>query len=426
MSAPRNNDGCDAATSASDNRTVADPQAGTSHEAVMAHVLFVDIVGSSRLATDQQPQIVTRLQQLVQATDEFQRARTGGELVSLPTGDGMALVFFRSPEQPAGCAVEVAGALRRDPFCQVRMGVHSGPVFLIQDINGARNVSGAGINQAERVMSCGGAGHILMSELVADPLCHLSRWKDCLHDAGICRVKDGTLHLWSLHDAEVGNAAPAHRLVRSGWPRKVLISAAALVVIAAVGVSVVIHSQRPPPRPTATLATLRSLSYSLLIKTKTGEVHPLAREMVFPSGYQVRFRFSSSQNGFLYVVNEGPPQPDSAIWTWLFPYPAWNRGSSALSASTPLLVPADKFIKLDAMQGQEKIYLTWSDHEIPELQASVRASGEFGQIRAADILLIRAIISKASPDVEVIKADTETVIRGNSPILVRLITLEHM
>ena len=426
MSAARNDDASDAAMSAADNRTVADPPAGTSQEAVMAHVLFIDIVGSSRLATDQQPQIVTRLQKLVQATDEFKRARTSDELVSLPTGDGMALVFFRSPEQPAGCAVEVDGALRRDPFCRVRMGVHSGPVFLIQDINGGRNVSGAGINQAERVMSCGGAGHILLSELVADPLRHLSRWKDRLHDAGICRVKDGTLHLWSLHDGEVGNAAPAHRLVRSEWARKVLIWVAALVVVAGVVVALAVLSQRPPPRPTATPSKLRSLSYSLLIKTKTGEVRPLAREMVFPPGYQMRFRFSSSQNGFLYVVNEGPPQPDTAIWTWLFPYPALNQGSSALSASTPLVVPTDGFLKLDAMQGQEKVYVIWSDHQIPELQASVLASEKSGQIRAADIPIIRAIISKASPDVEVTKADTETVIRGNSPVLVKLITLEHL
>jgi hypothetical protein len=148
--------------------------------------------------------------------------------------------------------------------------------------------------------------------------------------------------------------------------------------------------------------------------------------MVFPPGYQMRFRFSSSQNGFLYVVNEGPPQPGGAIWTWLFPYPALNQGSSALSASTPLLLPPDKFLKLDDLQGQEKIYVIWSDHGIPELQASVLASEKTGQILADDIFVIRAIISKASPNVEVTKADTETVIRGNSSVLVKLITLEHI
>ena len=112
-----------------------DSPAGASPEAVMAHVLFIDMVGSSQLATDHQPQMVTCLQQLVQETDEYQKARPGGDLVSLPTGDGMALVFFRSPEQPAGCAIEIALALRKDPFCQVRMGIHSGPVFLIEDID---------------------------------------------------------------------------------------------------------------------------------------------------------------------------------------------------------------------------------------------------------------------------------------------------
>jgi len=427
MSVAENNDPSDAATSAGDIGSVADPPLGTSAEAVIAHVLFIDIVGSSRLATDRQPQVVTRLQKLVQATDEFQRARTGGDdLVSLHTGDGMALVFFRSPEQPAGCAVEIARALTSDPFCQVRMGVHSGPVFLIQDINGARNVSGAGLNQAERVMSCGGAGHILLSDLVADPLRHLSRWKDRLHDAGNCTVKDGTLHLWSLHDAEVGSAAPAPRLVRFWRPRKVLIAAAALVVVAGVGVPVVTRLQRPPAQAPAVPRALRSLSYSLLIKTQTGDVRPLAREMVFPPGYQMRFRFSSSQNGFLYVVNEGPPQKDGSVWTWLFPYPALNHASPALSPSAPLLLPPDNFIQLDAMQGQEKVYLIWSDHEIPELQASVLSADKSGQIRAVDISVIHTIIQKASEDVEVIQADTETVMRGNSPVFAKLITLEHM
>jgi class 3 adenylate cyclase len=427
MSAAGNNDPSDVATSAGDNRSVAAPPLGTLADAVMAHVLFIDIVGSSRLTTDQQPQVVSRLQQLVQTTDEFQRGRTGGDdLVSLPTGDGMALVFFRSPEQPAGCAVEIARALRKDPFCQVRMGVHSGPVFLIQDINGARNVSGAGISQAERVMSCGGAGHILLSDLVADPLRHLSRWKDRLHDAGNCTVKDGTLHLWNLHDAEVGSAAPAHRLVRVWWPRKVLISALALVVVAGIGVSLVTRSLRPPVRAIAAPTALRSLSYSLLIKTKTGDVRPLAREMVFPPGYQMQFRFSSSQNGFLYVLNEGPPQKDGSVWTWLFPYPALNHASPALSPSAPLLLPPDNFIQLDAMQGQEKVYLIWSDHEIPELQSSVLSADKSGQIRAVDIPVIHAIIAKVSADVEVIQADMETVIRGNSPVFAKLITLEHM
>jgi class 3 adenylate cyclase len=418
MSAPRDNQPSDASASAGGSAAAT--------EAVMAHVLFMDIVGSSRLATDQQPQMVTRLQQLVQATGEFQRARAADDLVSLPTGDGMALVFFRSPEQPAACAVDVARALRKDPFCQVRMGVHSGPVFLIKDINGARNVSGAGINQAERVMSCGGAGHILLSGLAADPLRHLSRWDDRLHDAGVCRVKDGTVHVWSLHDAEVGNAAAPLRLVRSAWSRKILILTAALVVLVGVGMYLQVHSLRPPAAAPATPPTLRSLSYSLLIKTKTGQVLPLAREMVFPAGYQLQFRFVGAENGFLYVVNEGPPRRNVSTWTWLFPYPALRQGSSALNASIPLLLPPDSFIHLDAMQGQEKVYVLWSNGEIPELQASVLASEKSGQIRTADIAAIRAIISKASPDVEVIKADTETVIRGTSPVWLKLITLEHM
>ena len=198
MSAARNHDGSDAAPP-----NVADPPA----EAVMAHVLFMDIVGSSRLTTDRQPPVRGHAAAATGSGDRRipRKARTAGDLVSLPTGDGIALVFFRSPEQPAGCALDIARALRKDAFCQVRMGIHSGPVFLIEDINGARNVSGAGINQAERVMSCGGGGHILMSESVADPLRHLSRWKDRLHDAGICR-------------SEGRHSAPVESTRRRSWP----------------------------------------------------------------------------------------------------------------------------------------------------------------------------------------------------------------
>lgn len=395
-------------------------------EAVMAHVLFIDIVGSSGLATDLQPQMVTRLQQLVQATDEFQRAHSGGDLVSLPTGDGMALVFFRSPEQPAGCAVDIARALRKDPFCQVRMGIHSGPVFLLKDINRARNVSGAGINQAERVMSCGGGGQILMSDVAADPLRHLSRWKDRLHDAGMCKVKDGTLHVWNLYDAEIGSAAPAQRRVRFRGTSRALILAVTSMALAGIGVFGASHLRRPAAPTVATRSPPRSLSYSLLIRTKSGGVRPLAREMVFPPGYQLQFRFAGGQDGFLYVVNEGPPQHDGPVWTWLFPYPGLNQGSAALSASTPLLLPPDSFLQLDAMQGQEKVYLIWSDHDIPELNASVFRAEKSGRIRGRDLPAIRALLAEASSPMEVIKADTETIVRGSSPVLVKLITLEHL
>src|SRR5580658_1272373 len=230
MSAASENDGFEM-TSAGDSPIVAGPPPDALAEAVMAHVLFIDIVGSSQLVTDHQPQLVLRLQRLVQATDEFQQARTCGDLVSLPTGDGMALVFFKSPEQPAGCAVDIARALRKDPFCQVRMGLHSGLVFLIQDINGARNVSGAGINQAERVMSCGRGGHIALSETIAHTLRQMARWKGCLHDAGICRVKDGTLHVWSLYDSEAGNPASLPRRVRVWGPRRLMILVLALAAL---------------------------------------------------------------------------------------------------------------------------------------------------------------------------------------------------
>ena len=111
--------------------------------------------------------------------------------------------------------------------------------------------------------------------------------------------------------------------------------------------------------------------------------------MVFPAGYQLQFRFAGGQDGFLYVVNEGPPRQGGPIWTWLFPYPALHQGSAALSASTPLLLPPDSFIILDKMQGQERVYVIWSDHDIPELSASVFAAEKSGQIRADDLPAIQ-------------------------------------
>ena len=173
----------------------------------LAHVLFLDIVGCSKLPSDEQQGIVGRLQQLVQASREYQRAQHKDQIISLPTGDGMALVFFNKLDAALLCAVEVTQAIQAESLCQVRMGVNTGPVFVIDDINHKRNVSGAGINFAERVMSCGTAGHILLSDHAAGPLRHLSAWRDKIQDIGDCQVKDGWVCVWNLVDGPIGNPA---------------------------------------------------------------------------------------------------------------------------------------------------------------------------------------------------------------------------
>jgi len=174
-------------------------------EPLSVYVLFLDMVDSSREATDRQLAISARLTTLVAGTREFQTARANGDLISLPTGDGMALVFLKRIQAPLRCAIEIAEALRADPFCTLRMGIHAGLVFASEDINGKRNVSGAGINIAERVMSCGKGGHILVSATAAESLRHLTRWRDKLTDLGEFRAKKDTVHIWNFVDGEIGS-----------------------------------------------------------------------------------------------------------------------------------------------------------------------------------------------------------------------------
>jgi class 3 adenylate cyclase len=179
----------------------------------MAHVLFMDIVGYSKLPMDHQEAALRTLQAVVSATPDFLRAQASDEMIKLPTGDGMALVFFGDAEAAARCALEVSRALKSHPEILLRMGLHSGPVYRVADINANQNVAGGGINIAQRVMDCGDAGHILASQSVADVLGHLSSWKDRLHDLGEAEVKHGVrVHLYNLYTEEVGNAELPQKL----------------------------------------------------------------------------------------------------------------------------------------------------------------------------------------------------------------------
>ncbi|HJT81812.1 MAG TPA: adenylate/guanylate cyclase domain-containing protein, partial [Chthoniobacterales bacterium] len=175
-------------------------------ELEIAHVLFIDIVGYTRLLIHEQTQQLEQLREVVRATESFQAAQAEGKLLRLPTGDGGALVFRTSPEAPVICALEIARALKSYPQLKVRMGIHSGPVRQVTDLSEQGNIAGAGINIAQRVMDCGGAGHILLSKRVADDLDQYARWRPLFHDLGNCQVKHGvTLGLINLYSDEVGN-----------------------------------------------------------------------------------------------------------------------------------------------------------------------------------------------------------------------------
>src|SRR5271165_179609 len=179
----------------------------TTSTLTMGHVLFMDIVSYSSLPMCEQRKLVAVLSEAVRQTPTFARAHQKQRLISLPTGDGVALVFFGDPEAPARCALELSRKLRGHPELKLRMGIHTGPVYRVADINANQNVSGGGINIAQRVMDCGDEGHILVSEAVADTLIQLGKWDKCLHDLGEAEVKHGfRVHLYNLHDGECGNA----------------------------------------------------------------------------------------------------------------------------------------------------------------------------------------------------------------------------
>src|SRR3989440_7039435 len=181
-------------------------------ELEIAHVLFLDIVGYSKLSVNEQHARVQELNEIVRLSDQFRKAQAANRILKIPTGDGMALVFYKSPEEPAQCAFEIAREVQKSagakerPQLRIRMGIHSGPVSGVLDVNERTNVAGGGINMARRVMDCGDAGHILLSHHVAEDLEEFERWRPCLHDIGIFEVKHGVrLNVTNLYSQEFGN-----------------------------------------------------------------------------------------------------------------------------------------------------------------------------------------------------------------------------
>src|SRR5216110_3022364 len=173
----------------------------------IGHVLFIDIVGYSKLLIHEQSEQLQKLREIVRATEQFRAAQAEGNLLRLPTGDGGALVFRTTPEAPVACALEISRALKNHPQLRVRMGIHSGPVQEVTDINEQINIAGAGINIAQRVMDCGDAGHILVSKRVAEDLEQYSRWRPDLHDLGEVEVKHGErVHVFNFYTDDAGNS----------------------------------------------------------------------------------------------------------------------------------------------------------------------------------------------------------------------------
>src|SRR2546429_1864701 len=181
----------------------------------IAYILLIDVVGYSKLLVNEQIELLQELKEIVRSSESFHAAEARGELIRVPTGDGMALVFFHSPEEPVRCALEISRALQDHRSMQLRMGVHSGPVNRVTDVNEKTNIAGSGINVAQRVLDCGDAGHILLSAHLAEDLAQYRQWQPYLHDLGECEVKHGLrLHLFNLYKDGLGNPQVPEKLRR--------------------------------------------------------------------------------------------------------------------------------------------------------------------------------------------------------------------
>ena len=234
----------------------------------IAHVLFIDVVGYSKLLVNEQREVVQQLNQIVRKTPQFRKSEAAGKLIRIPVGDGMALVFFQTPEEPVQCAMELAKALKSHPEIRLRMGVHSGPVDQVKDVNDRLNVAGAGVNIAQRVMDCGDAGHILLSKRVADDLAQDRLWQPNLHELGEIEVKHGAkLGIVNLYNQELGNPQIPDSFRQAGrltatrefqsvvrWSKALPLIVAAIIV-AALALGFIFWSHRKVPSASSVTAS---------------------------------------------------------------------------------------------------------------------------------------------------------------------------
>src|SRR6266404_4288930 len=243
----------------------------------IGHVLFIDIVGYSKLLINEQSEQMQKLREIVRGTEQFRLAEAQGKLLRLPTGDGGALVFRTSPDAPVLCALEISKELKSHPELRVRMGIHSGPVNEITDLNEQANIAGAGINVAQRVMNCGDVGHILLSKHVAEDLEQYRQWQPHLHDLGECEVKHGVrIHAVNFYTDDLGNPEVPEKFKTVGAaaekgrpefaiPKWALFGAAILILILIlIAVGSFLFWQRGKPKTSATTAAIPEKSIAVL------------------------------------------------------------------------------------------------------------------------------------------------------------------
>ncbi|MGH9661369.1 MAG: adenylate/guanylate cyclase domain-containing protein [Bryobacteraceae bacterium] len=401
----------------------------------MAHVLFLDLVGYSRLPMEDQSRNLAELQKIVRETSAFEYAERAGELLRLPSGDGMALIFFRNPEAPVECAVEIAQALKSRPHLKLRSGVHAGPVHRVADINANLNVAGGGINLAQRVMDAGDAGHILVSGAVAEVLSQSSRWSGSLADLGEHAVKHGVkVRLYNFVHEEAGNAVRPSKL-KGGISRRVVVltASAAAGVAAFAAVYGMIHKPPPPPPAPPELSMHYSLAVQRFVNRRPeGEARRVAGEITVEKGYGIALEAGSNQAGHLYVLNEGPAEAGMTTFNMLYPELAENA-SAALAGGQTVRLPRQEWWVFDDKAGTEKLYLVWSAEPVRMLEEvrAEKASAVNGVVVVRDATRLRLLAEfmqqhqVAAAHVTRDEEARRTTVRRQGGALAHVVRLEH-
>jgi class 3 adenylate cyclase len=406
----------------------------------MAYVLFMDVVGYSKLPMDLQAEYLGELQEVVRGAPAFGQAQMADQLIRLPTGDGMALAFFGGPLSAVRCAFQVAESLKEYPHIELRMGVNAGPVYRFADINANRNVVGGGINVAQRVMDLGDAGHILLSQTVASVLLELSEWRNRLVDLGTHAVKHGLLiHVYNIYTDSVGNPSIPAKLVvpTAGRPRthsKPRFSLAlrivfSIMVVAATLTGTLVWFVGRKPSVKILPHTVSYWALTQAYKNNKAYGQPLrlsGNTMKFGTGDEVQFFITSSDSGHLYLLSE---EPSHGSYFLLFPTPKANNSSSQIQANAE--IATDKSI-FDARVGTERVWIIWSASAIPEIEEEIsrwKDKEYLGEItEPTRVALIKHLVeegSKEQGDVEQDDGNNRVNIRGRGNVIVRAVTLAH-
>jgi hypothetical protein len=421
----------------------------------------MDIVGYSKLDTDNQTGVYRQLQDVVGSTETYRRVKAGKRMISRSTGDGMALVFFDGPKVAVQCATEISSALQRTPEIKLRMGINTGPVYRVKDMNEADDVAGAGINMAQRVMDCGDAGHILVSRSVAEVLKEIGEWRQCLHDLGQHRVKHGApVHLFNLCSDRFGNPRLPDKLRRKRT-RKLVVAVIAILVMLAIAVGApralrkgsgsdaisvkdgapAMASVSAVVSPTAAVAeagsveNTRSLSYSLKVQKYRNDKpykSPIliagADTTIFEKDDRLKLIFASGQRGYFYLLNE-PPNSSRESPKYII------LGASTESSDYPAPLvgefPSDTWLRFDEKEGAETIWLVWSAQKIPALESVKSLDTEQAKGSIKDPKQLKAIDeflkTYQASQILATQNDTKTgrALKANGELLVYRLVLEH-